>query len=155
MPDTLRPARPEDAAAVTELVQRAYAAWVPLLGRRPLPMDDDYAARIAAGQALLLERDGALLGLLILEDRPGYLWLDNISVDPARQGEGIGRALMAVVEAEARRRGHPEVRLLTNARMERNRRLYRALGYRETGETGPPDFRRVDMAKMLGPPGPA
>ncbi|MFC7608014.1 hypothetical protein [Teichococcus aestuarii] len=46
----LRPARPEEAEALAALVGRAYAAYLPVIGRRPAPMDDDYAARIAAGR---------------------------------------------------------------------------------------------------------
>jgi GNAT superfamily N-acetyltransferase len=145
----LRPARPDEAAALAALVERAYAPWVPIIGRRPAPMDDDYAARIAAGEALVLERDGALIGLLILEDAADHLWLDNISVDPALHGQGLGRALMAEVEAEARRRGHPQVRLLTHVRMERNIRLYAALGYAETEWREEQGFQRVYMAKTL------
>lgn len=152
LPLALRPARSGEAAALTALVERAYAPWVPVVGRRPAPMDDDYAARIAAGQVLVQDGpDGAPAALLVLEDRPGHLWLDNIALDPARQGTGLGRALMAFVEAEARRRGFGEVRLLTNALMARNIALYARLGYRETDRRGEHGFQRVYMAKTLPP----
>jgi hypothetical protein len=35
-------ANAEDAEAVRLLVRRAYAKWVPVLGREPLPMIADY-----------------------------------------------------------------------------------------------------------------
>ena len=115
-----------------------------------MPMDDDYAARCAAGEAWLFERDGALLGAVVIEDAPDHLWLDNVAVEPHRHGEGLGRALMAFVEEEARRRGHAEVRLLTNERMARNIALYLRLGYVETERREEAGFRRVFMVKRLG-----
>lgn len=54
----LRPALPGEAPLLAALAERAYAHYVPVIGRRPAPMDDDYAARIAAGQAHVLERGG-------------------------------------------------------------------------------------------------
>ena len=69
----MRPARAEEAAAIKALVERAYAPYVPLLGRRPAPMDDDFAARIAHGQAHVLERDGAIVALAVIEDRGDHL----------------------------------------------------------------------------------
>ena len=66
---SLRPARPGDAPALRALVRAAYAHYVPRMGREPAPMGDDYAARIAAGQAWLLEQDGVAIGALVLEDR--------------------------------------------------------------------------------------
>jgi GNAT superfamily N-acetyltransferase len=114
-----------------------------------MPMEDDYAARCAARQAWLLERDGCLLGAVVVENAADHLWLDNVVVDPTRQGKGIGRALLAFVEGEARRRGHTEVRLLTNERMARNIVLYARLGYVETERREEDGFRRVFMAKRV------
>ena len=49
-----------------------------------------------------------------------YLLLDNIAVDPARHGQGIGRRLLDFTEAEARRRGYGAVELYTNEVMVEN-----------------------------------
>lgn len=151
----IRTARPEEAPLLAALVGRAYGPWVPVVGRRPFPMDDDYAARVAAGEAWVLEAEGAIRGLVVIETHPGYLMLDNIAVDPARQGTGEGRALLDFAEAEARRRGLPEVRLYTNALMERNIALYTRRGYLETERREEKGFSRVFMAKRLdaGPGG--
>ncbi len=146
----IRPATEADAPEVAALVDRAYARWVPVIGRRPTPMEDDYAARCAAGQAFVLEREGALCGVLVLEDGPDHLWLDNVAVEPACQGQGIGRALLAFAEAEAQRRNFAELRLLTNELMASNIALYRALGYAETERREESGFRRVYMGKRLG-----
>ncbi|MBK1660670.1 GNAT family N-acetyltransferase [Paracraurococcus ruber] len=146
----IRPARPEEAPALAALVERAYGPWVAVVGRRPAPMEDDYAARIAAGQAWLLEAAGALRGLVVLEAHPDHLLLDNIAVDPAAQGTGAGRVLLDFTEAEARRRGLPELRLYTNALMARNIALYERRGFAETGRQVEKGFSRVFMAKRVG-----
>lgn len=145
----IRPARPEEAPRLVALVAAAYAPWVAVIGRRPGPMEDDYAARIAAGEAWVLEEAGALHGLLVLEAHPGHLLLDNIATDPARQGMGDGRLLLDFAEAEARRRGLPEVRLYTHALMARNIALYARRGYAETGRRQEQGFDRVFMAKRV------
>ena len=38
----IRRAGEADAAAVRELTRSAYAKWVPLIGREPMPMTADY-----------------------------------------------------------------------------------------------------------------
>ncbi|MFC0385426.1 GNAT family N-acetyltransferase [Muricoccus vinaceus] len=145
----LRPARPEEAELLHALVQRAYAPYVPLIGRRPAPMDDDIAARIAAGQAHVLERGGAILALAVIEARPGHLWIENLAVEPAAHGQGLGRVLLAFAEAEAHRLGLPALRLLTNARMERNRAIYARAGFTEVRESEEGGLHRVHMWRGL------
>jgi GST-like protein len=146
----MRPARPNEAAAIAALVETAYAPWVPVVGQRPGPMDDDYPGRIARGEAFVVaEASGALAGLVVLEQKDGALWLDNVAVAPAYAGKGLGRRLIRFAEAEARRRGHDAIRLYTHQRMERNVALYRALGYAETGRGTEQGFARVFMEKRL------
>ena len=146
---TPRRARPDEAAALRDLVRAAYAEWVPLIGREPGPMTDDYAARIAAGEAWVVEADGGLAAALILEDEDGALLLDNIAIAPSARGRGLFRDLMAFAAAEARRRGHPCIRLYTHERMARNVTLYAALGYVETHRAEQDGFARVFMEKPL------
>jgi GNAT superfamily N-acetyltransferase len=114
-----------------------------------MPMDDDYAARIAAGEAWVLEEAGVLRGVLVLEEHAGHLLLDNVAVEPARKGTGDGHALLDFAEAEARRRGLPEIRLYTNEKMERNIALYAGRGYAETERRREKEFSRVFMAKRV------
>jgi N-acetylglutamate synthase-like GNAT family acetyltransferase len=147
----LRLARPEETETIAALVQRAYVQYVPLLGRRPAPMDDDFALRVAHAQAYVLERDGAIVALAVLEDRGDHLWIDNLAVEPTLHGGGTGRALLAFAEEEARRRGLRELRLLTNERMERNRAIYAKAGFVETERREENGLRRVYMARSLSP----
>ncbi len=144
----IRLARPEDTDAVHQLVEDAYGHYVARMGKPPGPMLDDYAQRIADGQAWVLEDAGELAGVLVLEDAEGgVLLLDNVAVAPFAQGKGYGRALVAFAEEEAHRRGHGEVRLYTNVLMAENLALYGRLGFRETGRISEKGYERVYMAK--------
>jgi len=60
----IRPAHAREVDAVRALVRAAYGRWVERLGREPGPMRDDYAQRIAAGQAWVMEAEGELVGLV-------------------------------------------------------------------------------------------
>lgn len=145
-----RPARPDEAPALRDLVRAAYAKYVPRLGREPAPMLDDYAARIEARQAWVLEESGALVGALILEDEPGALMLYNIAVSPDAQGQGVGKRLMGFTEAEARRRGYALLKLYTNEKMVENVAMYPRLGFTETHRGSESGHRRVYFEKRLG-----
>lgn len=145
----LRPARLDDLAAIETLVNAAYAPYVVRLGQPPGPMLDDYAARIAAGEAQVLETNGAIAGLLVLLKRPDHLLLDNVAVDPAYQGRGLGRVLLQAAEAEARRLGLKELRLYTHVLMTENQSLYLRQGWEETGRAQEAGYERVYFRKPL------
>jgi GNAT superfamily N-acetyltransferase len=146
----IRLAREGEAETLRSLVRAAYAHYVPRLGREPAPMTDDYAARIAAGEAWLLEVDDKPIGALVLEDTDEGLLLDNIAIAAEARGTGQGRHLMVFAEDEARRRGHARIWLYTNEKMVENILLYTRLGYRETHRAEQHGHRRVFMEKPLG-----
>jgi ribosomal protein S18 acetylase RimI-like enzyme len=112
-------------------------------------MDDDYPALVAAGEVWLLV-DDRLAGLVVLRTVDEYLLVDNVAVDPERQGEGLGRALLAFAEHEARLRELDELRLYTNVAMTENIALYRQLGWHEFDRTGDGTYSRVHFRKRPG-----
>ena len=146
----IRAATAADVPAIGEIVERAYRHYIPRIGKPPGPMLDDYAARVAEGVVWVIEEGSGIAGILVLLPRPDYLLLDNIAVDPARQGSGLGRRLLAFAEAEAMRRGYREIRLYTHQTMTENQRLYAAIGYEETGRGTEAGYERVFMRKPLG-----
>jgi hypothetical protein len=84
-------------------VQTAYAPWVAVIGRRPAPMDDDDDAHASAGEVFVMDRDGAIAAVLVLQDRPDHLWLDHIALyaragyaeTDRRPEDGFDRVFMA------------------------------------------------------------
>ena len=145
----IRPAVAGEAAVLRDVVHAAYSHYVARIGKPPGPMLDDYAARIADGQAWVLEDAGRIVGVLVLEEQADSFLLDNIAVRPECQGSGHGRTLMAFAEAEAQRRGWREIVLYTHALMTENQALYRRLGYVETGRVTEKGFDRVYMSKVI------
>ena len=149
MIEGLRPAIPADRAAIEALVAAAYGPYVAAFGQRPGPMDDDYARLIADGRAQVVERAGALVGLLVLIPQADAMLLDNIATAPWLHGQGLGRALMARAEAQARAAGFPRIRLYTHQKMVRNQRIYAQAGYHETRRVTERGLPRVYMEKPL------
>lgn len=145
----IRQARAHEATVVRDIVLSAYQRYVAIMGTPPAPMLDDYAKRIAAKQVWVLEDDGLITGLLVLEDQPGHLLLDNIAVRPDRQGLGHGRKLLDFAETEAVRRGWTSIMLYTNERMTDNIAIYAARGYVERDRRREKGFDRVYMEKRL------
>lgn len=145
----IRPARPSDQLRIEAIVEAAYSPYLERMNRKPAPMVDDYAKRIAAGQAHVLEEAGEIVGLLVLEPGEGFLLLDNIAVDPGHHGKGHGSRLMAFTEQEARRQGYDVVELYTNEVMVENIARYRHLGYDEIKRERVAGYDRVYMRKAL------
>ncbi|MFE0459524.1 GNAT family N-acetyltransferase [Kitasatospora sp. NPDC058965] len=114
-PDLLfRPATEADVAALVELVESAYrgdasrAGWTTeadlLDGQRTDPQA--VAALLAAPDTLVLLAERAATGELLaccqVERRGDGAYFGMFSVHPARQGGGVGRAVLAEAERIAR-----------------------------------------------------
>ena len=146
----MRQAGPGDVAAVTALVEAAFARHIAAVGRRPAPMDADHAGHVARGEQYVLDgEEGALAASIVVIDGGDHLVVHNVAVAPARQGEGLGGALLAFAEDEARRRGRPELRLHTNAAMADNLIMYPRLGFTETSRSFDAGFHRVFFVKAV------
>lgn len=143
----IRLANTHEIARISEIVELAYRGYVASIGAVPGPLLDDYPARVAAGQIWVA--GDPVMGLLVLIDYPDHLLLDNIAVDPAAQGTGVGRALMEFADAEAVRRGCRELRLYTHQGMLRNIALYQKLGWQETGRGEQAGLARVFFRKRV------
>jgi GNAT superfamily N-acetyltransferase len=107
----LRPFAPQDTAALTDLLHRAYAE----LGAEGLnftAVDQSEATtlhRASGGLCLLAEDDDGLVGTATVAlppsatmrrmfpaaDRADMAWLGQLGVDPDRRGEGVASALWA------------------------------------------------------------
>lgn len=143
----IRRAATTEAQAVKDLVERSFAHYVPRIGRRPGPMDEDYAARIAAGEVYLAGEP--IEGVAVLRRQPDHLVIDVVAVEPAAQGKGLGRRLVGFAEETAKRFGAAEVRLFTHELMHENIALYARLGYEIYESRKEPGFTRVFLRKRL------
>jgi ribosomal protein S18 acetylase RimI-like enzyme len=146
----IRRAETGDEAAIAGIVERAYGVYVERIGMRPGPMDTDHGEKIRGGLAWVAE-DDRVVGLIVLVEAGDRLVIENVAVDPDRQGEGIGRHLLELAEDEARRAGLDTVALYTHELMTENLSLYARLGYEEDERRRENGFSRVFMSKHLGP----
>ncbi len=110
----MRPATKADVPAIRALVRAAYAKWVPVIGREPVPMTADYAQAVRVNRFDLLERDGGLVALIETIPRADHLWIENLAVAPEHHGQGLGRVMLERAEAVARELGHTVIKLATN-----------------------------------------
>jgi predicted N-acetyltransferase YhbS len=108
-----RSATGADAPALTALARRAKASW----GYPPawlaawegdLTLTPDY---LEYHRAFVAEREGQVVGVVVLEEHPARWSLEHVWVDPDAQGRGTGRALVehALAVAVAYRQGPVEV----------------------------------------------
>jgi GNAT superfamily N-acetyltransferase len=126
-----------------------YAKYVPRIGREPAPMVADYEAEVAANRAVVIEVAGSLRGYMIAWPETDAILIDNIGVDPACQGGGLGRCLINHAVSQAERLGLPALRLYTNAQMSENLAMYAHIGFVETHRTLEKGFHRVYMRWIL------
>ena len=145
----LRSATAGDTAGIGACVRAAYSPYIERIGQPPGPMLDDYDQVVRDHRVYVIEEAGVILGALVLIEKEEGLLFDNIAVQPARQGEGIGRRLMEHAESEARRLGYRHLDLYTHERMTENIAMYERIGYVEVDRRTEHGFPRVYMRKRL------
>jgi len=143
----VRAGEPADAPRLSDIARAAYGVYVAEIGQDPPPMHQDFSADIAAGAVWVIGRPAYAY---VVARFDGDAWLiENVAVDPALQGMGLGRRLIAAAEAEGTARGHARAVLYTNAAMRANLALYPRLGYRETARRVEQGLSRVFFEKAL------
>ena len=100
---TFRPARPDEADAITDLAVRSKAHWgydAAFLeaSRSELRIDPAWCDGIRLEVA---EHDGRLLAFSRIGGEPPAGWLHDLFVDPVAIGQGIGRSLLQRAAATA------------------------------------------------------
>ena len=147
---SLRSAEAADASRVAELVDAAYGHYVERIGMLPGPMTNDYADVIRNRQVTVAERQGAIVGIIVLTVTDEGFLVDNVAVHPRHRGTGLGRALLQFAEAEAQRAGFDAIYLYTHEKMTENLALYATIGYVEYDRRSQGAFSRVYLRKHLG-----
>lgn len=114
-----------------------------------MPMTLDYGEEIRNKEVTVAAQDGELAGVIVLDKTDEGFVLFNVAVDPARQGMGVGRALLGFAESEALRTGFDSIYLFTHEKMTENRDLYAQIGYVEYDRRPVEDFHVAFMRKPL------
>jgi ribosomal protein S18 acetylase RimI-like enzyme len=96
------------------------------------------------------ERGGEIVGLISLGAGDEGFVIDNVAVDPAHQGSGVGRALLALAEEAARGAGFDSIYLFTHELMTENLALYARIGYVEYDRRPIGEASLVYLRKRLG-----
>ncbi|MFT4151522.1 MAG: GNAT family N-acetyltransferase [Paracoccaceae bacterium] len=135
----IRDAVAEDAAQIaafwSPLIERTAVTFNPV-AKTPADVAAMIADRQAAGHAFLVADEGGVLGFASyaqFRGGAGYARTmeHTIILSPQAQGRGIGRALMAGVEAHARAAGHHSLIAGVSAENPAGRAFHAALGYAE------------------------
>ncbi len=125
----IRPALPADLDALCAIETRAFAT--DRLSRR------SFRRLLASPTAVVLaaEAGGKVVGYALGLVRRGdaQMRLYSIAVDARSGRRGVGRALLAAIEAAARRRGCVSLRLEVHEANARAAALYERAGYRAFG----------------------
>jgi N-acetylglutamate synthase-like GNAT family acetyltransferase len=130
----VRDAEARDAEAIAALLgQLGYPAHAASVKARLERL------QIVGDRVVVAELDGAVIGLAQLHVSPALEYerpaakLAALVVDVTHRGEGVGRALVEAMEAEARARRCELLFLTTAARREDAHEFYRRVGLEETG----------------------
>jgi ribosomal protein S18 acetylase RimI-like enzyme len=148
-PISLRIACADDAGAIKTLTREAYAKWVEVIGREPLPMTADYDEAVRKHRFDLFHMGDRLVALIETVPDDDCLLIENVAVLPEFQRQGLGKRLLALAEERARASGLAGMCLYTNKRFTGPLALYEALGYRVEREELGGGGVKVHMIKSL------
>ena len=145
----IRLANMDDVPGISACVDEAFSHYVPRMGKPPGPMQEDYSRVIIERDVSVVDREGEIIGVLVLASTSDGLLLDIVAVHPNCQGQGLGRKLLVFAEDQAREQGFNSIYLCTNIHMTENQVLYGKIGYREYERREEKGYSRVYMRKNL------
>ncbi|MGQ9571731.1 MAG: GNAT family N-acetyltransferase [Dehalococcoidia bacterium] len=139
---SIRPAREADLAAITELLGQMDETMYPARPQADSATRLGIFRQIAADphqHLLVAETDGRIVGtahLVVIPHlsrscKPSAV-VENVVVDEAHRGKGVGAALMRAVEQVAREAGCYKLTLSTNLARSGAQRFYSRLGWKRT-----------------------
>jgi GNAT superfamily N-acetyltransferase len=169
-PVIIRPLAPADSIAeLTNLLHRAYKPLADMGLRFVATWQDEAITRrrIAKGECWVAEEAGRLVGTVTFlpiastsgspwYDRPDVASLQQLAVDPSRQGSGLGGRLIDTALERARATGAAELALDTSEQALHLIELYSRRGFRFIEHVRWPavNYRSVVMSKSAAaPPG--
>jgi len=131
----LRPARPEDMAAVADIWHRAWHVAHP--GHVPAGLTEARTAEAfhartpsRVADTTVAEEDGVLVGFTMVAGDE----VEQVFVDPERHGTGVAAPLLAAAEQRVAAAGHDVAWLAVVVGNARARAFYEKHGWRDTGD---------------------
>lgn len=131
----------ELATSATPQLEAAFARLIPQLSSSASPMDIEQIGELLAQPSIDLmvyKDEGEILGMLTLVTftipTGTRAWIEDVVVDDAARGKGVGRALVEAACDLATTRGAKSVDLTSRPSREAANRLYRRCGF-EARET--------------------
>lgn len=145
----VRVARQDDIITAARMIFESYAPYIPIMGKIPPTLFEDFGNHISNRNLWLLHHFGSPVGMVVLTPGDDHMLLQSMCILPAYQGMGFGRKLLEFSESCARQSAKPVIRLYTNSLMERNQKIYKRNGYKETHRTAYDWGWRVHMEKRV------
>ena len=140
----IRPANVLDAPALSECIEAAYSVYASRITDLPAVsagISDDITNQIV----WVAEINQSIVGGIVLIPKEDFIILANVAVHPKSVGLGLGRALIELADSVCLELELNELRLSTHVGIPENVRLYKYLGWHETGRTG----NKIHMRKIL------
>jgi GNAT superfamily N-acetyltransferase len=129
----IRPARPEDADALSQIAFAAKAYWgYPArwmqIWKPQLTFSPDY---FKANEGWVAEKDRFPVAFYTLEERENNGWLEDLWVSPDFIGQGLGREMFSHALELCRQRGYVTLQLEADPNAVG---FYRKMGMQKVGE---------------------
>lgn len=129
----IRPAKPEQAPALTQIAiaakrhwgypERWMEIWEPQLTFRPEYFEEN--------ETWVAEMDSAPIAFYTLLEKDGIAWLENLWVSPKHIGKGVGKRLFSHALEVSRQRGFETLQLEADPNAAG---FYEAMGMKAIGE---------------------
>ncbi len=132
----LRPATPADSEFCFQLHKAAMGSYITAIWGWDEQIQRDFHTRaFNPGHWQIITADGADIGMLDVEYRPGEIHLARIEIHPEHQGRGAGTRLISALIDQATQRGQDLVLDVLTIN-QRAYDLYRRLGMKEEASHG-------------------
>lgn len=128
-------------------VEQVIALWRAAGVARPWndpETDIAFARRDSHSTVLVAVLDGRVVATVMVGEDGHRGWVYYVAADPAHQGKGLGRSIMAAAERWLAERGVWKLNLLVRGDNTRVKQFYEHLGYTDTQSTC--------LQKVLSPP---
>jgi GNAT superfamily N-acetyltransferase len=157
----IRPARPDETKTVLDVLADA-AAWLQARGveQWPAKFDSDWVTpAIERGETWLAERDGEVIGTLVVQWDDPIFWaghprdagyLHRLAV--RHHGDGDGARLLRWAEQHTARRGKPFLRLDCVASNDALRAYYERAGYEHVADVTVGPYTQARYEKRVRAP---